>query len=162
MAVLVAYNPTDKSKEYFNSPINWWNPLADFLFDKCPDLFPQGESEYWYSQDGRIVTEELAVRIATRLNQLIGQGVIRRYEEEFLINYPSVRCGFCGGTVVRNKTKCMACDGERKVRQRFFTEENVKRFAEFCGNSDGFDINDRMEPNFSPFLYQEYSKLFKK
>ncbi len=140
MAILVAYKPKNESGRYFRAFGGWWKPLADFVIDKCPDLLRDGEVESWYSSSGHIVDAETAIAIAKKLDRLIKGGVAKRREIELMIYFPPTRCGFCEGTGLKDQGECPTCHGKGNIQRSNFSEENVKKFVEFCRNSGGFDI----------------------
>jgi RecJ-like exonuclease len=140
MAILKAYKPKFESGRYFRAIGGSWKPLADFVIDTCPELLRDGEIEGWYSNTGHIVAEETATAIANKLDRLIRGGVAKRREIELLIAFPPIRCGACEGTGLKDKNKCPDCNGKGELQRSHFSEENVKKFAEFCRNSGGFDI----------------------
>jgi len=140
MAVLKAYKPKNESGRYFRAIGGSWKPLADFVIDTCPELLRDGEIDGWYSNTGHIVDVETAVAIANKLDRLVRGGVAKRREIELMIAYPPIRCGYCEGTGLKDKSKCTICDGKGEIERSHFSEENVKKFAEFCRNSGGFDI----------------------
>jgi hypothetical protein len=140
MATLIAYRPKTESGKYFRNISGWWKALADFIIDRCPDLLRDGEAEAWFQNDGHIVSGETAVAIASRLDRLIEQGVVKKHEIEFELAYPPVICCSCNGTGMKDKTECVTCRGRGKLNLSYFTEINVKKFVEFCRDSGGFDI----------------------
>ena len=144
MAKLEGLRPANESFKYFLNTDRWWRPLSNFLFDKCGNLFWAGEVESWYSIEGHTVDERNAHRIADRLESLLENGTVKRYEVELMIAYPPIQCGYCNGKgAYPNGGKCIACHGEGKAGQLNFTEDNVRAFAKFCRNSGGFDVYSR-------------------
>ena len=98
--------------KYFHINTRSWRLLTDFLFDRCDDLIKEDERHGWHSNYGKIISAETASAIAGRLERLIQQGVVERYEIELsIVNM-----------------------------QSHFNEKIVKRFIEFCRDSGGFDI----------------------
>jgi len=100
------------NKKYFHINTCSWRLLTDFIFDRCDDLIKDDERHGWHSNYGKIISAETAVAIADRLEELMDQGVVERYQIELWI--------------VNMHTH--------------FTEENLKKFIEFCRDSGGFDI----------------------
>jgi len=140
MAILKAYKPKNESGKYFRAIGGWWKPLADFVIDTCPELLRDGEIDGWYSNTGHIVDVDIAIAIADKLDDLIKRGSAKRREIELMIAFPPIRCGYCEGTGSKDKSKCEMWDGKGEIERAHFSEENVKKFAEFCRNSGGFDI----------------------
>ena len=109
MATLIGYRPTDPSKAYFRMNNQSWRALAHFILDHSVRFLPDGEAEGWFSNEGHMVEERLASRIAIRLEQLLEQGTVRQYETELLIHYPPVACHACNSKGVTDKgEKCRA------------------------------------------------------
>jgi hypothetical protein len=127
-------------RERFYNDTRLWKRLVDFLIDTCRDLLREGEIDAWYSGYGHIVDAKTASQIAARVQQLMNKGVVKRREIELMIAFPPIRCGFCEGTGLKGKGKCTTCDGKGQIEQSFFSEDNVRAFAEFAKNSGGFDI----------------------
>lgn len=144
MGKLQALRPANESAKYFLNTGRWWRPLSDFLFDKCRNLFRPGEIESWYLIEGHTVEERTAHRIADRLERLLEDGTVKRFEIELMISYPPFQCGYCNGKgVYPNGRECIACHGEGMAGQLCFSEENVRAFAKFCRNSGGFNVYSR-------------------
>lgn len=142
---------------YFRNNCWWWRPLASYVLATCSDLFLEGETEYWQSNDGQMVSAETARKIAERLNNLTESGRTKRYADQYKLEQeatPKLVCQYCNGTGDRKdleppewKAKCNgcnACHGTGKVTPSSaeypFSKENVKEFAEFCESSGGFEI----------------------
>lgn len=142
---------------YFRNNVWWWRPLASYVLDVCEDVFQEGEVDYWHSNDGQIVSALTAHGIASRLTTLVKSGRTRRFMEKYNAEQkamPLEVCSYCEGTGDRKDLEppewkvecngCNACHGTGKVKQFSteypFSEENVKRFAEFCEGSGGFEI----------------------
>ena len=144
MAKLEALKPVNGSSRYFLNINQWWRPLSNFLFDKCPTLFRQGEAESWHSIEGHTVDKRTALKIADRLERLLEDGTVKRFEIELMTAYPPCQCGYCNGKGINpNGRECIACHGEGKAGQLCFTEDNVRTFAKFCRNSGGFELYSR-------------------
>jgi DnaJ-class molecular chaperone len=135
--------------EYFRNNVWWWHPLAEYVLEHVE--IPEKESAYWFTNDGQKVSQRTALKIAATLNELIANGDVKKYEQqykEFLAKLPLVACWLCKGSGVRNdeqvKGRCNACRGTGKqedFRTNYpFSEENVKDFAAFCQESGGFQI----------------------
>jgi DnaJ-class molecular chaperone len=142
---------------YFRNNCWWWRPLASYVLDVCADLFQEGETEYWHSNDGQKISAETAQKIAERLHQLFASGAVHRFAEKYEEERKAIRkvvCQWCDGTGDRPDLEppewkaqcggCNSCHGTGYVDDSAanypFSEENVKEFAEFCENSGGFEI----------------------
>ena len=142
MVTIVGYRPADPSKAYFRMNNQSWRALAHFVLDHSARFLPDGEAEGWFSNEGHLVEERLATRIAIRLEQLLEQGIVRQYETELLIHYPPAACHSCNSKGVNDKgEKCRACNGEGKLNQIDFSEQKVREFVTFIRNCSGFDIS---------------------
>lgn len=134
---------------YFRNNVWWWRPLAEYVLANVD--IPDDEAQDWQYNNGSVISEETALRIADTLECLISQGHTERHKEEYrrrLARLPLVECEICNGLGVRNdnivKGTCNGCAGEGKVRHWDthypFDVENVKEFAQFCRDSGGFKI----------------------
>jgi hypothetical protein len=100
------------NKKYFHLSTRSWRLLADFIFDRCGDLIKEDERQGWHENYGKMISAETAIAVANRLERLIQEGIMERYEIELsIINM-----------------------------QSHFNEKILKRFIEFCRDSGGFDI----------------------
>lgn len=98
-------------KQFYNN-VRSWRLLADLIFDNCADLIKEDERQGWHEGYGKIISRETASAIANRLEALMDQGVVDRYKIELsIVNL-----------------------------QSHFSEDNLKKFIEFCRHSGGFDI----------------------
>lgn len=150
--------PTAKVGEYFRNNIWWWHDLAVYVLENCPFL-PDGP---WHTNDAHTISAEDALAIAANLDVLIANGKVEKYEKKFLkrqSEIPNEVCKFCNGTGKRPTDKnwdadskwakecggCNACRGIGEVKplakDRHFSKENVRAFAEFCRYSGGFVIH---------------------
>ncbi len=144
MAKLEALKPVNDSAKYFLNTDKWWRPLSDFIFDKCPNLFKQGEAESWHCIEGHTVEKRTAHRIADSLDRLLEDGTAGAFEVEIMMAFPLRQCGYCNGKgIYPDGRRCIACHGEGKAGELCFTEENVRAFISFCRNSGGFDVYSR-------------------
>ena len=142
MTTLIGYRPTAPSKAYFRMNNQSWRTLAHFILDHSVRFLPDGEAEGWFSNEGHMVEETLASRIAVRLVQLLEQGIVRQYETELLIHYPPVACHACNSKGVNKKgEKCGVCRGAGEICQIDFSEHKVREFVTFIQNCSGFDIS---------------------
>jgi len=140
MATLKANLPKNESGRYFRAFGGWWKPLADFVIDTCPELLRDTDIPGWYSSYGHMVDVETAEAIAKKLDRLIKAGAAKRREIELSIAFPPIRCGACEGKGTKDQSKCTDCDGKGQIQRSDFTEENVKKFVNFCRDSGGFDV----------------------
>ena len=119
---------------------------ARFILDRCQNLIEPDEAENWLHNEGHMVDEATAQRVAERLEQLLEQDIVKRHETELLIHYPLVPCHLCNSMGVDGKgDKCPVCNGEGKVSRVQFFEQKVREFVGFIRNCHGFDIFERIE-----------------
>ena len=137
--------------EYYRNNCWWWRPLWNFTCGVCKDIITKEEAERGSYNDGIHISADKAQRIAIRLEYLVHQGEVAKYEKEYKKNLeeiPDEACDICKGTGKRNDQyvvgECNACHGkgERRPWQTHypFEETNVKGFAKFCKESGGFEI----------------------
>jgi hypothetical protein len=100
------------NRKNFQINIRSWRLLADLIFDRCRDLIKANEREGWHEGYGKMISAETATAIADRLEALIEQGIVERYEVEL----------------------------EMANLQLYFTREILTKFIQFCKGSGGFDI----------------------
>jgi hypothetical protein len=144
----------------FHSNYWWWRPLADYVLPTCADIFLSGETKYWQSNDGQVVSAQTTQAIAARLKELLATGAVGRFASRYEAerkSTPKQRCSFCGGTGKRTDWPadisqswidkchgCNACLGTGWVDDTAsfypFSADNVREFAEFCENCGGFEI----------------------
>ena len=89
-----------------------WRLLADFIFDKSSDLIKDDERHGWHSNYGKIISAETAIALADRLEALIEEGVVKQHVIEL--------------SIIKMES--------------YFSMDILKRFIEFCRDSEGFDI----------------------
>jgi hypothetical protein len=139
-----------KGKDFRNN-CWWWRPLWSYVTTHCGDFLTLKDQEMGEWNEGRLIPEEKAKRIAIRLEHLIKQGSVKAHEieyKEIQENLSDEECYLCHGTGQRNDmvvlNGCNVCHGSGKVRPKIcdypFLESNVKEFAEFCRYSGGFKI----------------------
>jgi len=143
--------PENEDGECFDTDISSWKPLAEYVFGTCEDLFLDGEDEYWFSNDGQVVSAETARVIGERLLKLIEDGSVGKYREEF-----------DSGTDLSSDDQCSESDetdldedvsiqpgtivyrGKGSVAiwtiEYEFDVNEVEKFARFCVASGGFEI----------------------
>ena len=100
------------NKKNFYIQTRSWRLLADLIFDNCGDLIKDDERQGWHESYGKMISAETARRIGDRLERLIEQGIVDRYEA--ILEIANVR--------------------------EYFPREILTRFIEYCKGSGGFDI----------------------
>ena len=148
---LTGVEPKNKKGEYFRNNCWWWRPLWDFIGTHCNDIITSEDLEKGCYNDGHLIDGEKAKRLAFRLEFLINQGIVKKYQEKYeeeQKNTPDEKCDICNGTGKRNdiyvKGTCNACGGKGTKRPWIcsypFSIDNVKEFVDFCKSSGGFQI----------------------
>lgn len=102
---------TENRGAYFRNNIWRWSPLWEYVCLVCSDILSEQDEEKGYFNDGHIITESKAEKIARRLRNRLNEGHTSQYEKVY------------------------------KDKRRPFSEGNVKEFVEFCVNSGGFAIH---------------------
>lgn len=144
-------NPSSERGEHFQNSWWSWRPLAVYVLDVCKDVFEEGETIFWQSNDGQEVSAATSLKIANRLRYLLDSGDVKKYKKGYdrrMGDLPDEQCKFCNSTGTRtdrgNPFTCNACKGSGKVRPMEtcypFTIENVDQFQKFCAASGGFQI----------------------
>ncbi len=143
--------PENADGECFDTNISGWMPLAEYVLFTCDDLFLEGETECWFSNDGQVVSAETARAIGERLQQLIADGSVEKYKEEFYSNIdgPSEEPDDesdgtdredeppkqIGKMVYKGKGTAVIWTIEYE-----FDVDELEKFAKFCLASGGFEI----------------------
>ena len=58
---------------YFRNNVWWWRPLWDFVCMQCRDFMPEKQKEGGNWNDGRLIDQETAAKIGTKLEILLKQ-----------------------------------------------------------------------------------------
>jgi hypothetical protein len=154
----------DNPGYYFRNNVWWWRPLWSFVCRYCDDILSEETMSGGNSNDGVVIYKYQAVAVAKKLQNMIDEGYVKKYEKEYkqeLDNLPLEDCTYCNQTGFREwkqedgsiKIKnCNVCNTEHKDKnvpvgkvKSFtcsypFSEKNVIEFANFCRESGGFEI----------------------
>ena len=141
---------------HFRNNVWWWRPLWHFVCCSCENVLTDKDCEEGCMNNGHKICKTKANRIAKKLFKMINNGQVKEYEEGYkkeLASLEQVYCDLCEGTGRRNKPpesgagdymECNSCDGAGKkddwAKSYPFSEDNVRKFANFCANSGGFTI----------------------
>jgi hypothetical protein len=143
---------------YFRNNVWYWKPLWEYVAETC--ALTEKEYEAGLSNDAKFISKNKADNIAETLFKELKANRTQTYDLKYkkrIKNLPYVACSICNGTGVRNdkhmKGDCNACNTERTRLEGIpigkalqweasypFDVDNVKEFAEFCKESDGFEI----------------------
>ena len=137
---------------YFQTSWWTWRPIARFMCDQFPEI--ASHCTYWQSNDGDGLNAAQAKRLGKRLTAMIEDGSMAGLIEMRDARHralPDKPCRYCEATGTRTDIEergpfeCNACAGSGKVRpgetEYVFDLDNMKRFAEFCLHSGGFEIH---------------------
>ena len=64
---------------YFRNNCWWWRSLWDYTYNECQDILTEKDWESGHYNDGHVISEEKAVQIGKRLNELIESGKAQTY-----------------------------------------------------------------------------------
>jgi len=147
---------------YFRNNVWWWRPLWNYVYNNC-DSLTEEDFHKGCVNDGHTIDLDKALDIANALNELLESGHTAKFEKQYneeMNSLEKVTCDICDGKGKRNYKgtldadfetitediikECNGCKGTGKKAQYAtyypFSEENVKRFAEFVKLSGGFQI----------------------
>ena len=111
---------------YFRNNVWWWRPLWDFVCMQCDDFMTDEQKMSGAYNDGKIIDQETAAKIGTKLKILIEDGTVDRWEDHI---------------TKRNKELKKSDKEEERFAGNYpFSRDNVEHFAEFCLQSGGFEI----------------------
>jgi hypothetical protein len=124
----------------------WWGPLWGYAAVMCGDILTKEEIEGGRYNDGTFIPGLKATEMGKRLRSLVESGETAKFVEEceaYIRSVPDEPC-WCNDTEhgpVPNPA-CTSCNGTGMRGPRFhpFHVENVRNFAKFCLESDGFSI----------------------
>ena len=106
---------------YFRNNVWGWKPLWHFVTMVCDNILTEKDIENGSFNDGHKISKTKANKIAKRLFKLIESGQVKEYEKVFKAEQDSL--------------------GKDDWNKHYpFSEDNVRKFANFCANSGGFRI----------------------
>lgn len=128
-----------------------WRPLWYYVGKACGNILSAEDYKDGFSNDPQFIPAGTARSIGERLQFLVENGETEIWAEEYrsrLKSMPDAVCELCDGKGYRADLKgatCARCQGLGSARPWKayypFYIENVRRFAEFCLESDGFWIS---------------------
>ena len=140
---------------YFRNSVWEWSPLWNFVAATCDDILTEKDIRLGGYNDMHKISKTKAGKIAKRLHSMIEDGKVKEYENGYkkqLNSLEQVDCNICDATGKRQEPpktgagdrECNGCNGTGKkdawAKSYPFSEDNVRRFANFCLNSGGFTI----------------------
>ena len=110
---------------YFRNNVWWGRPLWGFVCMQC-DFMTDEQKESGHYNDGKLINQETAAKIGTKLKILLEDGTVDRWEVHIK---------------ERNEELKKSDNEEEKFAGSYpFNRDNVEDFAEFCLQSAGFEI----------------------
>ena len=148
----------NKKDSYFRNNVWHWKPLWTYVAETCN--LSDKELEAGLYNDGYAISDIEANTISKTLFQELRANRTQSYNLAYkrrIENLPYVTCKFCSGTGTRNDDNvqgdCNVCNSERTRKAGIpigkeknwetnysFDVDNVKEFAQFCAESNGFKI----------------------
>ena len=140
---------------YFRNSVWEWRPLWDFITATCNDILTEKNIKGGDFNEGHKISKTKAGKIARKLYKLIETDQVKAYESMYKKELDSLEqtdCYICDSTGKRQEPpntgagdrECNGCNGTGKkddwAKSYPFSEDNVRRFANFCANSGGFEI----------------------
>ena len=117
---------------YFRNNVWWWRSLWDYVYNECDDILTENDWNSGHYNDGHIISEEKAVQLGKRLNELIESGKAEAYVKSHEQERKEAEEG--------NKGLKCGDDGYNWSESYPLSLENIQSFAVFCSESGGFDI----------------------
>jgi len=106
---------------YFRNNVWWWRPLWNFVSSVCEDILTEKDIESGSYNDGHKISKTKAGKMAKRLHGLIEDNTVKKYEALY-------------------KEELDSLEQDDWDKSYPFSEDNVRKFANFCANSGGFQI----------------------
>ena len=117
---------------YFRNNCWWWRPLWNYVCENCQDFLDDDDCEAGGYNDGKIINQRKAGKIAKRLNFMLDEGIVKEHE----VMHEAERLA----AKENNKGKEIDDEGYMWGASYPFCEDNVREFANFCAESGGFSI----------------------
>jgi hypothetical protein len=147
-----------RKDSYFRNNVWYWKPLWFYVVETCN--LSDVDAEAGMYNDSHAISKDKANMIASTLFKELRENRTQTYDLKYkkrIKNLPYVTCKLCYGSGVRNdqyhKGNCNVCNTEDTKKMGIpigkelqweasypFEVDNVKEFAEFCKESDGFEI----------------------
>ena len=117
---------------YFRNNCWWWRSLWDYVYNECDDILTEKDWDSGHYNDGHTISEEKAVQIGKRLNELIESGKAEAYVKSHEQERKEAEEG--------NKGLKCGDEGYNWSESYPLSLENIQQFAVFCSESGGFTI----------------------
>tara|TARA_R100000501_G_C2604250_1_gene100493 strand:+ start:408 stop:1031 length:624 start_codon:yes stop_codon:yes gene_type:complete len=135
---------------YFRNNCWWWRPLWNYCYHVAPDIIDDDLFDSGHSNSGRGLDDGDSKLLGERLLKEIESGNTTKYQAEYqqhLDDLPDDNCMRCNNNNHGDykKKECKHCNktGKSKNFNKHypFDVDNVKKFAHFCMECGGFEIN---------------------
>tara|TARA_R100000458_G_C8236657_1_gene216818 strand:- start:520 stop:1077 length:558 start_codon:yes stop_codon:yes gene_type:complete len=147
---------TNTPGAYFRANVWGWRPIWEAVFVLCNDILTPEDYNSGGMNDGYVIDEDKASKIAKKLKYLNISKMCEE-REKYLNSLPLEECEICKGTGHRNdeivQGKCNACNtpfqkekgipvGKQKNWECNYPlhKELFEEFIKFCEKSGGFEI----------------------
>ena len=117
---------------YFRNNCWWWRSLWDYTYNECQDILTEDDWNEGHSNNAHKISEEKAVLIGKRLNELIKSGKAQAYVKAHEEERKLAKEG--------NKGLKVGDEGYNWQDSYPINLENIQDFATFCSESGGFEI----------------------
>tara|TARA_R100001244_G_C5171739_1_gene131757 strand:- start:10038 stop:10526 length:489 start_codon:yes stop_codon:yes gene_type:complete len=114
--------------DYFRNNVWWWRPMWDYVCEKYKDTLTATDNTMGHENSGHIICKEKAKRIATKLNNEIEDGSIKK----MCMKYETDR-------KVLIESNCDSAKAKFAFNYPM-SVNNFQAFADFCKHSGGFEI----------------------
>jgi len=144
---------------YFRNNVWWWRRLANYVLDSCDDMIPEDDHSGWHENGGHVVSRELAIKIADRMQKHIDSGDAKQLEADIMdkVKKAAEHNKFIDKQLddLLDKHNVQAArelkaDAEEEWEKIYakkswddsypFQVENLESFIKFCRESGGFEI----------------------
>ena len=117
---------------YFRNNVWWWRSLWDYVYNECEDIISEEDWNSGHSNDAHKISEQQAVAIGKRLQELIDDGSVKQYADAHEESRKKAE--------ENNKDKKCGEKGYDWASSYPFDIGNVQEFSTFCSESGGFEI----------------------
>lgn len=128
-----------KSGNYFRNSIWLWHPLWQYVCNNCRDILTEEEILHGHFNEHYNISKEKAEKIGEHLLELLRSD--ESVSSTGLSNnkYPFNKEDYREAFIRAVRSQCN--DPDFSLPDYQFDEENVRRFAYFCLESEGFTIS---------------------
>ncbi len=133
---ITGLKPTNSVGEYFYNTVWYWIPLWEYTASECSDILTERDITLGGSNSGHRLSRTKANAIGKRLHSLLRTGKTQAYAKRLRRSSLS-------------RSRAPALVNVRKAARALgvtegppeFSVENVRKFADFCVASGGFEIS---------------------